>query len=202
MRALELHEKHKEIAEELEDWSGVANACGNLGNCYRSMGQYDLKLLLEFKERAEKLGNSGLTMVANACGNLGNCHRSMGQYEQALLTQHHADFPKVVSLLKTVYPSGVHNENHGARVDEIHCPSGVASAEHLLPLCVLACSQANGQARMMRLSWDSIVSDPAHRLLDSPPGEGTSYVTVVHNQSVEQQCESEVTTDKWTKLAM
>ena len=39
-RAREMHEKHKAMAEALGDRAGVARACGNLGNCMSSTGEY------------------------------------------------------------------------------------------------------------------------------------------------------------------
>ncbi len=50
-RALQLHAEDKAISEELGDREGVARACGNLGTCYDSTGQYAqaLELHAEFK---------------------------------------------------------------------------------------------------------------------------------------------------------
>ena len=63
---------------------GVARACGNLGNCYFSTGDYGRARELHEQHRAtcEALGDRA--GVAAACGNLGNCYRSTGDYGRAI----------------------------------------------------------------------------------------------------------------------
>jgi tetratricopeptide (TPR) repeat protein len=62
----------------------VGRACGNLGNCYDSMGQYRkaIELHQEDKKIAEEVGDRA--GVGRACGNLGNCYDRMAQYRKAI----------------------------------------------------------------------------------------------------------------------
>jgi hypothetical protein len=66
------------------DRAGVGTACGNLGHCYCSMGQYGLAIELhqECKKIAEEVGD--WAMLAGACGNLCTCYTQDGQFVQAL----------------------------------------------------------------------------------------------------------------------
>ena len=61
----------------------MARACGNLGNCYHSTGDYGRARELHEQHRtmAEALGDRA--GVASACGNLGNCYYSTGDYGRA-----------------------------------------------------------------------------------------------------------------------
>ena len=43
-KAIELHEEHKKIAEEVGDRAGVGRACGNLCRCYAQDGKFDQAL--------------------------------------------------------------------------------------------------------------------------------------------------------------
>jgi len=55
----EMHEQHKAMAEELGDRAGVATACGNLGSCYQSTGDYARAREMhgQHKAMAEELGD-------------------------------------------------------------------------------------------------------------------------------------------------
>ena len=71
------------MAEALGDRAGVATACGNLGNCYDSTGDYGRARELHEQARAlcEALGDRA--GVATVCGNLGCCYFSTGDYGRA-----------------------------------------------------------------------------------------------------------------------
>jgi len=80
------------MAEALGDRAGEAMACGNLGLCYYSTGEYGRAREMQEQAKAifEALGyRAGL---ATACGNLGNCYCSTGDYGRAreLYEQHRA----------------------------------------------------------------------------------------------------------------
>jgi len=66
------------------DRAGVAAACGNLGNCYHSTGEYGRARELYGQDRAicEALGDRA--GVTTACGNLGNCCLNTGDYGRAI----------------------------------------------------------------------------------------------------------------------
>jgi hypothetical protein len=83
-KAIELHEEHKKIAEEVGDRSGVGTACGSLGICYESMGQYGKAIALheEHKQIAEEVGNPA--EVARACCDLCRSYSRDGKLDQAL----------------------------------------------------------------------------------------------------------------------
>ena len=70
--------QHWALCEALGDRAGVATACGNLGNCYDSTGDYGRARELHEQDRAicEALGDRA--GVARACGSLGNCYQSTG----------------------------------------------------------------------------------------------------------------------------
>jgi len=78
-----MHEQHRAICEALGDREGVAAACGNLGNCYCSTGDYGRarEMHEQCREICEALGDR--VGVAAACANLGFCHLSTGEYGQA-----------------------------------------------------------------------------------------------------------------------
>jgi len=78
-----LHEQARAMAEALGDRAGVAAACGDLGNCYYSTGDYVRAREMHEQEKAicEELGRRA--GVAVACGNLGNCYYRTGDYGQA-----------------------------------------------------------------------------------------------------------------------
>ena len=89
-KAIELHEEHKKIAEEVGDRAGVGRACGNLGCCYQSMGEYARAIALheESKKIAEEVGDRA--GVGKACCCLGCCYRSMGEYARAIALHEHS----------------------------------------------------------------------------------------------------------------
>ena len=62
----------------------MARACGNLGNCYDSTGDYGRARELHEQDRAicEALGDRA--GVAAACGNLGDCCLNTGDYGRAI----------------------------------------------------------------------------------------------------------------------
>ena len=62
----------------------MAKACGNLGICYSSTGEYGRarEMYAQARAMAEALG--GRTGVVMACGNLGNCSLSTGEYGRAV----------------------------------------------------------------------------------------------------------------------
>jgi len=80
------------MCEALGDRAGVAAACGNLGNCFFSTGDYGRarELHEQTKVICEALGDRA--GVGMACGSLGNCYRSTGDYGRAreLHEQHRA----------------------------------------------------------------------------------------------------------------
>ena len=82
--AIEVHQEHKKIAEEVGDRAGVGRACFNLGNCYNRMGQYGkaIELQQEHKKIAEEVGDRA--GVGAACGNLCRCYAQDGKFDQAL----------------------------------------------------------------------------------------------------------------------
>ena len=59
MRTREMHEQCKAICEELGDRAGVVGACGGLGCCYYSTGDYARarEMHEQCKAMAEELGN-------------------------------------------------------------------------------------------------------------------------------------------------
>jgi tetratricopeptide (TPR) repeat protein len=83
-KAIELHELHRSIAEEVGDRVGLGKACGNLGSCYGSLGQYAKAIELHEQDRsfAEEVGDRA--GQGGACSNLGNCYSSLGQYAKAI----------------------------------------------------------------------------------------------------------------------
>jgi tetratricopeptide (TPR) repeat protein len=83
VRARELQEQHRAMAEALGDRVGVARACGNLGSCYHTTGDYGRARELQEQARAlcEALGDRA--GVARACGNLGLCDYRTGDYGRA-----------------------------------------------------------------------------------------------------------------------
>ena len=84
MRAREMHEQHRAMAEELGDRAGVAAAWCNLGICYFSTGDFVRAREMHEQHRAmaEELGDRA--GVATACKNLGNCMSSTGEHMKAI----------------------------------------------------------------------------------------------------------------------
>ena len=78
-----LFEQHRAMAEALGDRAGVVRACGNLGSCYESTGDYGRarELYEQHRTMMEALGDRA--GVAAACGNLGLCYSSTGDYRRA-----------------------------------------------------------------------------------------------------------------------
>ena len=78
-----MHEQARALCEALGDRAGVATACGNLGNCYDSTGDYGRAREMHEQHRAmaEALGDRA--GVARACGNLGVCYYRTGDYARA-----------------------------------------------------------------------------------------------------------------------
>ena len=66
------------IAKEIGDRGGEEAAYGNLGNCYRSLGDY--RKSIDYHEKhlkiAKEIGDRGGEEAAY--GSLGNCYRSLG----------------------------------------------------------------------------------------------------------------------------
>lgn len=69
------------IAEEVGNRAGVGAACGDLGGCYRIMGQYDTVIALHDQGQVvlNEIGNQ--VGVGKACSNLGLCYDDLGQYD-------------------------------------------------------------------------------------------------------------------------
>ena len=67
-RARELHEQHRAMEEALGDRAGVAEACGNLGSCCHSTGDYGRARELHEQHRAicEALGDRAGVAAAAA----------------------------------------------------------------------------------------------------------------------------------------
>jgi len=72
------------MAEALGDRAGEARACGNLGLCYYSTGDYGRAREQHEQHRAmcEALGDRA--GVARACGNLAKCCLNTGDYGRAI----------------------------------------------------------------------------------------------------------------------
>lgn len=75
-------QQHCSIAEEVGDLTGQRKACGNLGVCYFSLGQYVEAIEMHEKAWAiaEEVGDQA--GQGKACGNLGVCYDSLGQYDK------------------------------------------------------------------------------------------------------------------------
>jgi tetratricopeptide (TPR) repeat protein len=87
-RYRELVERSEQIAARLPEGSGaLARVLGNLGGCYKTLG--DIPKAIEHHQRAlaieEKLG--GVKGQAAALGNLGLCYRAQGDVPKAI--EHH-----------------------------------------------------------------------------------------------------------------
>ena len=82
-RAREMHEQSKAILEEMGDRLGMAQACGNLGNCCDAMGDYVTGIEMHENSKAiyEELGDR--VGLAKSCGGLGLCYGNMGDFVQA-----------------------------------------------------------------------------------------------------------------------
>ena len=65
-QAREMHEQSKAMAEETGNREGVAKACGNLRDCYRSMGDYvrAREMFEQYKTMAEELVNNAGPMLS------------------------------------------------------------------------------------------------------------------------------------------
>ena len=83
-REREIHEQHRASCEALRDREGVARACGNLGCCYESTGDYGRARELHEQRRAmaEALGDRA--GVAKASGSLARCCVNTGEYARAI----------------------------------------------------------------------------------------------------------------------
>jgi tetratricopeptide (TPR) repeat protein len=73
--------------EEVGDRAGQGKACGNLGNCYTSLGQYAKAIELHEQDRAIAEEVSDRAGQGRACANLGNCS-FLGQYAKAMDPRH------------------------------------------------------------------------------------------------------------------
>ena len=72
------------IAQEIGDRSGEGAAYGNLGNAYRSLGDY--RKAIEYHEKDLKIAKeiSYRSSERAAYGNLGNAYQSLGDYQKAI----------------------------------------------------------------------------------------------------------------------
>ena len=84
-RAVELHEQHLLIAQEMTDRAAMGVAYRNLGNCNAALGR-EIRLTIDFYEQslsiAQEEGNGEAEGMAY--GSIGNCHVALGQYALAI----------------------------------------------------------------------------------------------------------------------
>ena len=83
-KAIEYHEKHLEIAKEVDHRVGEGNAYGNLGIAYRSLG--DFRKAIEYHEKHLEIAKEVSDPVGEGCayGSLGNAYRSLGDFRKAI----------------------------------------------------------------------------------------------------------------------
>jgi len=83
--AITQYREAKAVSEELGDRSGVANACCNIGSCFKEVGEFEQAIAFHLQHRAisEELGDR--VGVVNAGGNLAICYMRTGKYEQAIV---------------------------------------------------------------------------------------------------------------------
>jgi len=99
--AIEMHERSKQIAEEVENHKGVAVSCGNIGECYYAMGDYD-RAIKQYEKRklfAEK--ERDRLSVGKMNEKIGNCYLQLGQYDRVI--EHHTE-------TKTIFREIGHHE--------------------------------------------------------------------------------------------
>jgi len=75
----------KAVSEELRDRAGVANACCNIGSCFKEVGGFGQATAFHLQHRAisEELGDR--VGVVNAGGDLAICYVHTGKYGQAIV---------------------------------------------------------------------------------------------------------------------
>ena len=83
-KALECHERHLKISEEVGDKAGEGAAYGNLGSAYDSLG--DFQKAIEHHERHLKISKEVGERAGEgrAYGNLGNVYYSLGDFQKAI----------------------------------------------------------------------------------------------------------------------
>ena len=103
-KALEYHEKHLKIAQEMGDRAGEGSAYGNLGNAYWSLSKYQKAIEYHRKhlEIAQEIGDrSG---EGTAYGNLGNAYQSLGDYQKAI--EYHEKHLKIAQEISNRFGEG------------------------------------------------------------------------------------------------
>ncbi|MDA0867528.1 MAG: tetratricopeptide repeat protein, partial [Cyanobacteria bacterium] len=85
---LELVELYGELHQQWHPAHGQRHAyaaiCNNLGNAYKSLGQYQQAIDLHQQSLEIKREIGDQKGIANSLGNLGNAYYSLGQYQQAI----------------------------------------------------------------------------------------------------------------------
>ena len=83
-KAIEHHNQHLALAQQIGDRQGEANALGNLGNAYQLLGEYDkaIENMSRVLEIMRQIGDR--QGEASALGNLGTAYQSLDEYDKAI----------------------------------------------------------------------------------------------------------------------